>query len=373
MGQVRSALVDYHPTISNNRMWHNQSAYHPYSRPRNAHHHHHHPPQSHSYLPQSQLSYCGWPESIDYPTMGTPNTTIPWSSGHYAPTYSVYDGENNSPYDSHPPSYMLPDPENSARSSVSCMSSTSRPMQSSVWLDQGHADVVSHPNSHISAIYPLTPVESTKSYSIFRGQAGQHPLSHERSILSGSLPTPTLTTTLPTIPSQNRDTPPLSAVSHRSSHTWNTDSSSHISNASSQTSCAGSQDLSVNILTTCEDQTVVYPYPAETASPQVHVLASALPIATDDHDKEQEQERQTSTPTTSVSQTSTDDVLNLHSCEVRERMPKASPTSLLYGYGNLNRSSRQPSTALPTRLANSCYTAGWTPLSGSSGNDSLAS
>lgn len=333
----------------------------------------HHHPQSHPYPPQSQLVYPGWPENIDYPTTETTTTAIPWSSGQCTPTYSVYDGENDNSYASQPPSYMLPDPENGARSSVGYINSTSRPAQSSIWLDQSHTSFVPHQNSQISSIYPLTPIDGPRSYSVFRSQAGQHPLSHERSILSGSFPTPTLTTTLPSIPSQNRDTPPLSAVSHRSSHTWNTDTSSHISNASSQTSCAGSQDLSTNVLTTCEDQAVVYPYPAETASPQLHVSASALPIATNDHEQEHEREVQTSISAPSISHTSTDDVLALHSCEIRERMRTGSPTRLLYGYSNLNRSARQSHTALPTRLVNNCYTAGWTPLPEPSRSNSLIS
>ena len=359
MRQVRSALLDCHPTISGSRGWHSQH-YHPYHRSRTLHH----VQQPHPYMQQNNSPYP-WSNGLEYAGMPSTTTTMSWPNNSYASSYSLYDSDNTNPYGAQPPSYMQPDPDHGARSSMNYLTSVSRTPQNSLWLDQIHSASVPQQNNQVSPVYPLTPAESTKSYSLLGGHAGQHPLSHER----GRLGTPSLSTALPSIPSNGRDTPPLSAVSHRSSHTWNTDTASHVSNASSRTSCGGSQDLSIGqaALTTCEDQSAIYPYPADSTSPQMNVSASALPIAAEGVEHAQMQQ---SGSALSMADTTR---MNLHTRASRDSLRTASPISTLYGYGTTStRSTRRSHGMLPSRLMTSGFSR-WPSPNSSSRNDSITS
>lgn len=313
--------------------------------------------QHHAYAQPQNTAYSTWPNSLDYSSLSTAPASIPWSHGSYSSTYPMYENENTNAYAAQPPSYMLPDPDHGARHNVSYMSSMSRPQHNSLWLEQMNSASVPQ---QVSPVYPLTPAESTKSYTMLGAQPGQHTLSSER-----TLPQPTLSG-LASLPSNGHETPPLSAVSHRSSHTWNTDTASHISNASSRTSCGGSQDLSAAVqgLTTCEDQAAIYPYPADTTSPIIDIPAAALPMTSDD---DQQQQLQRVTPT--VSDTGT---LLLHNRTSRECLRTSSPANGLYGYPN-TRSSRTPHSMMTTRLLTSGLPSSWNASPTSSRNNSLAS
>lgn len=298
--------------------------------------------------------------------------TLPWNPSNHASAYSLYESDNGASFVTQPPSYMLPDHEHATRSNVSYMSAMPRTSQSSMWLDQLHSASVSQQNTQMSPVYPLTPADSTKSYSMFGTHVGQHQLSNERILSLGRAHTPIVATALPPIPSQERDTPPLSAVSHRSSHTWNTDTASHISNASSRTSCGGSQDLSVGQLTTCEEQTAIYPYSDGPTSQHVSIPASALPIATDSNDDEQPRLRSISSLNTELSSTEPPG-LALHTRASRDSLRTTSPVSTLYGYSSgSSRASRRSHTMLPSRLMTSGFATSWNvPQTSGSRNSSL--
>lgn len=282
---------------------------------------------------------------------------MPWGHSTYAPTFGLCDNGNTGSYSQQTPSYMQPDPNADLRSNInnSYMTSMERPQQNSLWLS--HLDTQPlQQHSQISQIYPLTPAESTKSYHMFGGHIVSHPISNERALSIGRLHTPAVTTALPLIPSHGRDTPPLSAVSHRSSHTWNTDTASHISTASSRTSCGGSQDLSNGQLATCEDQTAVYPFSADSTSPHVNIPASALPIATDavDHEPQPAQAQDFGLPSTDGNG------LLLRSRHSRESLRTASPISTIYGYvASGSRSSRRSHTLHSTGLLSGVYDNSW--------------
>lgn len=340
--------------MSSSRSWHG-SHFHPYSsRSRNLHH-----LQQSQYVPQAPSLYQGWSNSIDYAGMtnSTP-TTIPWNHSNYAPTFGLYDSDGHGSYATQPPSYMQPDPHAELRSSIhnGYVGPMMRSQQQSLWL--GNLDTQTLPQQN-SQIYPLTPAESTKGYNMLGGHIGQHPLSNERAFSLGRLSTPGMTTTLPSIPSHGRDTPPLSAVSHRSSHTWNTDTASHVSAASSRTSCGGSQDLSNGQTATCDDQAAVYPYPTETTSPHVTIPASALPIATDAIDHEQQQLQTQSNTNMGLPQVDESNLI-LHGRVSRDSLRTASPVSTLYSYNTTrSRSSRRSHAMHSQRLLSSNYASSW--------------
>lgn len=198
----------------------------------------------------------------------------------------MYETDQAVPHSTQPPSYMLPEPCHGARSGVPFTESISRQQNGPVWLDPMNSASVPQQNTQIiSSIYPLTPGESTKTYSLL-GQPTHPNPSYER-----ALPTPTI---LPvahhTLPSQGRETPPLSAASHRSSHTWTTESISNGSVVSSRTSCGGPQDpITVGpAMATYDDQNVSYSCAVGSLSPQLSVPVSSLPAKSEDTETEAE-------------------------------------------------------------------------------------
>lgn len=314
------------------------------------------------------MAYSGWPNSLEF--AGIPGSThAPWTSGSYTSSHPVYEAEGANNFVIHTPSYMLPNPDHGTRSGMTYGYSTSRSNPGPFWLDYYNTDNSSQQVTQISPIYPLTPVESHKSYSVYGGLAGQHPLSNER---TGRSDAPSIATGLPPATGPGRDTPPLSAVSHRSSHTWNTDISSHISNVSSRTSCGSNQDLpTAQLLTTCEDQAAIYPYPAEFSSPHVNISASALPIAT--ALSEQEHMSGALTPTTTAELAFLDtSALSVRGRRSRDSLRTASPANTLYGYpSTTNRISRRSHGLYPGKLLTSGFPTTWRPSPAASRNNSL--
>lgn len=264
----------------------------------------------------------------------------------------MYEAEHTSPYSTHPPSYMLPDPAHGGRPEIAYLASLSRSPHNSVWLDTSNGASIAHQHAQNgSPVYPLTPAESTKSYSML-SQPGQVGLGFER-----TLPMPSQAMVHHTLPSQGRETPPLSAASHRSSHTWNTDSASNISAASSRTSCGGSQDLTAaaQALTTCEDQGVIYSYQTDDASPQLDGQISSLPVTCEEVDKQsgyQQPSQITPTQETELEQ--------IHARASRENLRTSSPG--IYGYPSRvpsRRTHHMYPPPLVTSFQNSTLPAHW--------------
>ena len=346
-----------HPTISSSRGYHHHNHYHPYSSNSRSQRLHYFQTHHHSYAqPQNTTTYSTWPNSLEYSGISAP-ASISWPHSSYSSTYPLFENDSTSAYAAQPPSYMLPDPVHSARHNLAYIGSISRPQQDPSWLDQMNSASVPQQGS---PVYPLTPAESIKSYTMLGVQPGQHALSNER-----ILPQPALSG-VASLPSNGHETPPLSAVSHRSSHTWSTGTASHVSNASSKTSYGGSQDMSAasRSLTTCEDQAAIYPYPAESASPIIEVPAATLPVATDDS-----QQQQILQGTSALSDMGN---LLLHNRTSRESLRTSSPTTGLYGYPS-TRSLRPPHSTITTRLLPSNLLNDWNTSPTSSRNHSLGS
>lgn len=292
---------------------------------------------------------------------------MPWPSSTYAALQPIYEADNAHNFAIQPQSYMLPNPDHSNRSGLTYGYAISRSPQAPYWLDCYNGDNTSQQINQVSPVYPPTPAESHKSYPMFGGLAGQHPLSNER---CGRSSTPSVVTALPSATAPGRDTPPLSAVSHRSSHTWNTDISSHVGNVSSRTSCGSSQDIPpAQLLTTCEDQATIYPYPAESTSPHVTIPASALPIATAVPEHEQASMIPTTAAELAFSDTGT---LSIRGRTSRDSLRTASPVSTLYGHPNsTTRMSRRSHGLYPAKMLTNGYTTTWHPSPTSSRKNSL--
>lgn len=255
--------------------WHAHH-YHPYSRPSHTHpvHQSH---QAREYVQQPVSPYDTWQSGIEYSGLPTATSAaMTWNPNNYTAAYQIYDAEQASPYSAQHPSYMLPDPVHGARSEMNHFVHVSRAHHPHMWLDSmNSASIPQHHAQVISPVYPLTPAESIKSHSHLNQPTNVNP-SFER-----TLPTPNLGPVQQTLPSQGRETPPLSAASHRSSHTWTTDSGSNISAASSRTSfCGGTYDLTAvaHPHTTREDQGVTYPYEASEANTLLDDSLTSLPV-----------------------------------------------------------------------------------------------
>lgn len=292
--------------------------------------HLHHPP---SHIHQSTFPYSTWQNGVDYPGISSNAVNVPWARHNYVSPYSVYENGSTNPYATQPPSYMLPDPDHGASAAVNNAGSFPRTQQSSLWLDQTtSASLPQQGNQFVSSLYPLTPTERTKSCSLILQPA---PINTERTLF-----TPPPHTALPSIPQSAHDTPPLSAASHRSSHTWNTDITSNVSNASSRTSYSDGQDFSaVDQLTACEDRSLIYPYSTGTASPQIDVPAAALPIAAEPSESHSLQTAANLLQSTLSTNYPDAGITALRNRASQESLRTSSPS--LYGYTK--------------RMPNSCY------------------
>lgn len=318
--------------------------YHPYSRPSHAHHvqHAHH---TRDCVQQTTPSFESWPTSIEYNDLSTAaSASMNWNPTAYTASYPMYDTEHTSPYAAQPPSYMLPDPGHGVRSEVSYVGNFPRTHPHQLWLDSIDNVPIQHQHAQlISPIYPITPAESIKSQSLLTQPAMMN-IDCER-----ALPTPSLTTLQPILPSQGRETPPLSAASHRSSHTWTTDSVSNISAVSSRTSCGGSQDLPAMMhpYTACEDQPTTYPYQVDGSRPLLDNAVASLPI-TEDKESHPSKFQQVSQHPDSHNR----ELASLRARVSRDSLKSSSPSV----YGQPIRSSTRRSHAMyPPRLMTSFH------------------
>lgn len=237
---------------------------------------------------------------------------------------------------------------------MSYLASLPRAHHHHLWLDSMHAGSFPHQHSQVvSPVYPLTPAESIKSHSVFKQPAIIN-IGSER-----TLPTATLATLQQASAPHGRETPPLSAASHRSSHTWPTDSTSNVSAVSSRTSCGGSQDLTAmaNPYSACEDQAAVCPYEADDTNPLLNVAISSMPVTAEDnpHTSELQQAPQ-------ATSNHGRELASLRARVSRDSLGSSSPSI----YGQSIRSSTRRSHAMyPPRLMTSfhgsSYAATWNP------------
>ena len=374
--KVRSTLLEcQRPTARAASSWHSQH-YHPYSRNRNTQQ----TSLAHSYLPQSTVSHTAWSYPTEYGHT-TCATTVPWSQAQYASAYPMYQTENSHLYAGQSPSYMLPNPDSGRRVNLSYMYPVSQSQSNSLWMETLANEQNMQQNAQISPAYPLTPAESTKSYPLMSSaQIEQMSMNHGRNSRSG---TPMPTAAIPLMPNNGNDTPPMSAVSHRSSHTWDSESGSYPSNNSSRTSCGSSQDLSgEQILSTCDDQTAVYPYSVDAATSHVTIPASALPIATDTNEADQNQSSVLPVMNTRSSYLDSSRK-TLRGRTSRDSVRTASPVSTIYGYphgvgsSSSNSKSLRTSSSLyqhhhPPRLLTSGFTNTWVSPPASATADPLS-
>jgi hypothetical protein len=185
-------------------------------------------------------AYGGLPTGPHFDPYQSAAITCSYPRTSYVPHYGLtYAEEPSSHYSTHPPppSYMLPntDPMNNTNSCY--LSGLGRAQQTSLW-----ADPVS------SAAVPSTMTTSAgnnthTSYGLQESSVAFHAMN--TSSIDRILPTLSASRTLAAAPQSSLDTQCLSALSHRSSSGWITDTPSSMSGSSSRTSNSTDSDSRV--------------------------------------------------------------------------------------------------------------------------------
>lgn len=190
-------------------------------------------------------AFGGFPTAPSFDPYETPATTCSWIRPIYAPHYGLnYSEEPSTHFSTHPPppSYMLPntDPMNNINSCY-LSSSLSRAQQATLWADPVSSAAV------LPAIASSSGGHTSTAYSLQDNTTSLHAVN--TSSTDRILPTPSASRTLAAAPQSSLDTQCLSALSHRSSLGWNTDTPSSTSGASSRTS--NSTDSDIRIVSAC--------------------------------------------------------------------------------------------------------------------------
>lgn len=262
----------------------------------------------------------------------------------------MYDADHTSPYSAQPPSYMLPDPAHGARPEINYLASLPRAHHHPLWLDSMNGgSIPHHHNQMISPVYPPTPAKSIKSHSLLN-QPAMISMSCER-----ILPTPSLAAVQQALPSHGRETPPLSAASHRTSHTWPTDSTSNLSAVSSRTSCGGSQDLTAmaNPYGGCEDQAAVYPYESDDTNTLLGGTMSSMPVTAENNTYHSELQQ-----IPQISSTNGRELASLRARVSRDSL--RTPSSNVYGQ-SIRSSTRRSHAMYPPRLLTTFHSTSYPP------------
>lgn len=269
--QAHSQHLPMDPSTNCGRYWQQQHRWSPYGTRYNLSYS---PQPQHSFQPTS-LPYTPWQTELAYGGIAQ-GIGMPYARSSYSPAYTIYAPETVEPHTGHPPSYMLPEIDQSAYASMGTMHSLGR-QQTAMWLDQINSVSLPGQSAHVTAtLYPLTPVESTRSF------AGL--LELPSTSLSGdrTLPQPGAARSYIPTSSARQDAEPLSAVSYRSSVGWTADTPSNVSYASSRTSCGDVYDLTpVSSSVDCSGQTLSHSYEVISASPHIEVPVLALPFGLD--------------------------------------------------------------------------------------------
>lgn len=269
--QVQSQRLSMDLPTSGSRHWQEQHRWSPYGSRFNLPF----PLQPQYAFQQTSVPYTSWQPEIAYGGMSQ-GMGMPYARPSYSPTYTMYAPEAVDSHVGHPPSFMLPDMNQSAYANTATMHNLGR-QQTAMWLDQINSVSLPNQTAHVApTVYPLTPVESARPYT---GLLGMPPtsLSPDRILPQPAVARPFLHTY-----STRHDAEPLSAVSHRSSIGWTADTPSNVSYASSRTSCGDVYDITpVSSSVDCSGQTLTYAYDVTSASPHVEVPVLALPFTLD--------------------------------------------------------------------------------------------
>lgn len=322
---MRSELLQCHPAVSTGRTWHSPH-YHPYSRSHRNIHHLQNPP---AYIPSSNMSYPGWHNEVDYSGLSASTRGVPWNSHNYITPFAMYDTEDSGSYAAQPPSYMLPDPDHSFNQGIYSASSLPRAQQGGSWPVQiSSTSTTNASGRYARSNYTMASGPMAKSYTLI-------PLSTSFST-DRHLPGTSIHSTISAIPTSIDDRSPISAASHRSSHTWNTETTTSTGNLSSQTSCGDIHDISgTHRDGTSADQVVPYPYITHRDSPQISASTADLSTTREVADSQpllNLSDALRSAPGTAYTDAELADFQNAQS---RENFRTTSPS--LYGYASRNR------------------------------------
>lgn len=186
-------------------------------------------------------AYGGLTATSTYDPYQNTTSSCAWVRPTYAPQYSLaFADETASHYSAQaaPPSYMLPntDPMNNINSCY-LNSNLGRPQQTSLWTDSVTSSLVAPTmtsnGGHVNTAYGLQD-NATSFHAV------------NTSSTDRILPTPSASRTLAGAPQSSLDSQCLSALSHRSSLGWTTETSSSTSGLSSRTSNSTDSDRVVS-------------------------------------------------------------------------------------------------------------------------------
>jgi hypothetical protein len=185
-------------------------------------------------------AYAGLPTGPHFDHYQTSAITCSYSRPTYVPHYGLtYSEEPASHYSTQPPppSYMLPNTDPMNNNNSCYLSGLGRAQQTSLWADPVSSAGVA------STITPSSGSNTHTSYGLQENSVSIHAI--DTSPTDRILPTLSASRTLAAAPQSSLDTQCLSALSHRSSLGWNTDTPSSKSGASSRTSNSTDSDSRV--------------------------------------------------------------------------------------------------------------------------------
>jgi len=315
MSQVQSHDLTI-PGLTTSRSWHSNCRYEPY--PMSA-------PSRIQYMTTAPTSsytrpmhYANTQNGMDYTAYSTSNQSMSWARPSYGSYAMAYEDDTSSPYATQqPPSWMLPNPDPMTNATACYVNGQMpRSQQNGMWAEHMNASSLSQQTQQL-----LAPAYTVGGNDGTAGFQAANTLGSSMTANDRILPTPArnyTTTGVSTLESL-----PMSALSHRSSVGWQTETASNASQTSSRTSCSnGSDPSSQRLNPTCPSQDLTYGYMGMTTSTHTTVPASSLPIAVDNTQSPQQTQ---ATPASTQ---------NTQRCRTISRESlRSSPTANPIGYG----------------------------------------
>lgn len=184
-------------------------------------------------------AYGGLPAGPQFDSYQNTPTTCSWTRPNYVPHYGLsYPDEPVSHYSTQPPppSYMLPNTDPMSTTNSCYLSGLGRAQQPSLWADPGSSSTVA------PAMTPLSGGNTNNSFGLQESSMSYHTINTSTDRI---LPNLSASRTLAAAPPSSLDSQCLSALSHRSSLGWTTDTPSSTSAASSRMSNSTDSDSRV--------------------------------------------------------------------------------------------------------------------------------
>ena len=184
-------------------------------------------------------TYGALPAGPHFESYQTTPTTCAWNRPSYVPHYGLtYPEEPVSHYSTQPPppSYMLPNTDPMSTTNSCYLSGLGRAQQPNIWADSGSSSAAT------PAMSLLSGGNTNTSFGLQESAISYHAINTSTDRI---LPNLSASRTLAAAPPSSLDSQCLSALSHRSSLGWTTDTPSSTSAASSRMSNSTDSDSRV--------------------------------------------------------------------------------------------------------------------------------